>query len=49
MYADRDPKPDPPPPSKNEVAGVLLILGFLALMWLLFYALRHGWFKTIPI
>jgi hypothetical protein len=49
MYGDYDPRPDAPPPTRLEFVGVVAVLVVLFLIWLIFYALRHGWFKTIPI
>lgn len=49
MYTDRDPRHDAPPPTGLEFVGILAVLAVLFLIWLIFYALRHGWFKTIPI
>lgn len=41
-FDERHEKPPNP-------AGLLIIVVLMALSWLLYYALSHGWFKTIPI
>lgn len=40
-FTNRPPGPD--------FLGPLVIAVLIALSWLLWYALSHGWFKTIPI